>query len=137
MFDRSGWRLEYTAAKNDYIEYRQKRREVVDRSVSIGLRISKENKVLDTAEGRAAALAGIGPGMTVVAINGKKFNDDVLDTAIVAAQKSRQPIAILVENAEFYRTFEVPYYDGPRYPHLVRVEGKEDQFSAVLAPRVK
>jgi predicted metalloprotease with PDZ domain len=137
MFDRSGWRLEYSAVKNDYIEYRQKRREVTDRSVSIGLRIGKENKVIDTVEGRAAALAGIGPGMTVVAVNGKKYTDDVLDAALVAAQKSRKPIAILVENGDFYRTFEVPYYDGPRYPHLVRVEGKEDQLSAVLAPRVK
>jgi predicted metalloprotease with PDZ domain len=137
MFDRSGWRFEYSAAKNDFIEYRQKRREVTDRACSIGLRTNKENKVLDTVEGRAAALAGIGPGMTIVAVNGKKFTDDVLDAAMVAAQKSHQPIAILVENADFYRTFEVAYYDGPRYPHLVRVEGKEDQLSAVLAPRVK
>jgi predicted metalloprotease with PDZ domain len=137
MFDRSGWRLEYSPAKNDFIEYRQKRREYTDRSCSIGFRIGKEGKVTDTVEGRAAALAGIGPGMTLVAVNGKKYTDDVLDAAILAAQKSKQPISLLVENADFYRTFEVAYYDGPRYPHLVRVAGKDDQLSAVLAPRVK
>lgn len=137
MFDRSGWRLEYSAAKNAFLEYRQKRSESTDRSWSIGLKISKENKVSDTVEGRAAALAGIGPGMTIVAVNGKKFTADVLDAAIVAAQKSRQPIAILVENADFFRTFDVPYYEGPRYPHLVRVEGKADQISALLGARVK
>ena len=75
--------------------------------------------------------------MEPVAVNGKKFTADVLDAAMVAAQKSRRPIAILVDNADFFRTFEVAYYDGPRYPHLVRVEGKEDQISAVLAPRAK
>jgi len=137
MFDRSGWRLEYSAVKNDYIEYRQKRREYTDRAWSIGFKVCKENKIIDTVEGRAAALAGIGPGMTLIAVNGQKYSADVLDAAILAAQKSRRPISVLVENADFYRTFDVPYFDGPRYPHLVRVDGKDDQLSAVLAPRVK
>ena len=75
--------------------------------------------------------------MTVIAVNGKKYSDDVLDAAMAAAQKNRQPIEILVENADFYRTFKVEYYDGPRYPHLVRVDGKPDVLSLVLAPRVK
>jgi len=137
MFGRSGWRLEYSAVKNDFIEYRQKRREFTDRSWSIGLKVDKEDKILDTVEGRAAALAGIGPGMTIVAVNGQKYSDDVLDAAIAAAQTSRQPIAILVENAGFYRTFDVPYFDGPRWPHLVRADGTDDQISKVLDPRAR
>jgi len=137
MFDRSGYRLEYSAVKNDYIEARQKRRKNVDRQWSIGLQISKEGEITDTNEARAAAKAGVGPGMKLIAVNGKKYTDDVLDAAIVAAQKSRQPIELLVENADFFKTFKVEYYDGPRFPHLVRVDGKPDGLSQVLAPRVK
>jgi predicted metalloprotease with PDZ domain len=137
MFKRSGWKLEYDATKNDYIEFRQKLHESVDRFFSIGLRLSKDGEITDTAENRAAAKAGIGPGMKLIAVNGKKYDDDVLDAALIEAQKSHRPIELLVENADFYRTFALPYYDGPRYPHLVRDGDGPDQISAVLAPRVK
>ena len=36
------------------------------------------------------------------------------------AQKSHQPIQLLVENTEYYRTVSLDYFDGPRHPHLVR-----------------
>ena len=137
MFDRSGYRLEYSAVKNDFIELRQKRRENLDRQWSIGLRVSKDGEIIDTNEARAAAKAGIGPGMKLIAVNGKKYTGDVLDAALVAAQKSRQPIELLVENADYFKTFKVEYYDGPRFPHLVRVDGKPDVLSQVLAPRVQ
>jgi predicted metalloprotease with PDZ domain len=137
MFDRSGWKLEYSAVKNDYAEYQQKRRENVDRQWSIGLRINKDDEIIDTVESRAAAKAGVGPGMKLIAVNGKKYTDDVLDAAIAAAQQSRQPIELLVENAEFYKIFKVEYYDGPRFPHLVRVDGKPDVLSKVLEARTK
>ena len=137
MFDRSGYRLEYSPVKNEFIEYRQKRREYVDRQWSIGMRIAKEGEILDTVEGHAAARAGIGPGMKLIAVNGKKYTDEVLDAAMSAAQKSHQPIELLVNNADFYKTCKVEYYDGPRYPHLVRVDGKPDLLSPVLEPHAK
>jgi predicted metalloprotease with PDZ domain len=123
--------------KNDYVENRQKRHEDLDRQWSIGLRINKDDEIIDTVESRAAAKAGIGPGMKLVAVNGKKCTDDVLDAAIASAQKSRQPIELLVENAEFFKTFKVEYYEGPRFPHLVRVDGKADVLSKVLETRAK
>jgi predicted metalloprotease with PDZ domain len=109
----------------------------VDRSCSIGLSVSKEGEITDTIEGRAAAKAGVGPGMKLIAVNGKKYTDDVLDAAIAEAQKSRRPIELLVDNSDFFKTLKVEYYDGPRYPHLVRVDGKPDVLSQVLEGRVK
>jgi predicted metalloprotease with PDZ domain len=135
MFDRSGWRLEYSSVKNDYIESWEKRRERVDRQWSIGLQLNKDDEVIDTNEDRAAAKAGVGPGMKLIAVNGKKYTDAVLDAAMIEAQKTHQPIELLLETGDFYRTFKVEYYDGPRYPHLVRVDGKPDLISAVLASK--
>jgi hypothetical protein len=54
---------------------------------------------------------------------------------MIEAQKTHQPIELLLETGDFYRTFKVEYYDGPRYPHLVRVDGKPDLISAVLASK--
>jgi predicted metalloprotease with PDZ domain len=133
--DRSGWKLVYNEDKNAYIEVSQKSRQRVDRMWSIGMSLDKDAAVLDVVEDRAAAQAGVGPGMTLVAVNGRTFTADVLDTAIGEAKQSHEPIALLVQEGDFYRTIEVPYYDGARYPHLVRNGGNTDTLSKVLTAR--
>lgn len=102
---------------------------------SIGLVLDEEGAVDDVIADRAAGVAGIAPGMTLVAVDGRKYSDDILDAAIADAQKSRRPIELLLRNGEFYRSITVPYFDGPRFPHLVRIAGRPDYLSAVLAPR--
>jgi predicted metalloprotease with PDZ domain len=134
---RSGWKLSYSAEPNAAVAAREKRHGGAARRWSIGLNLDKDGKIIDAVSDRAAALAGASPGMTVVAVNGRKFTSKGLDAAIAEAQKLRQPIALLVENADFYSNLSVAYYDGPRYPHLVRIEGQPDTLSSVIAARVK
>ncbi|HVS22635.1 MAG TPA: M61 family peptidase [Gammaproteobacteria bacterium] len=134
---RIGWRLEYTAVKNDWTSLGEKRSKGVNREWSIGLRVDEDNVILDTNERGAAAKAGVGPGMTLIAVNGKKYTADVLDAALVAAQRAHEPIELLVENADYFKTFKVQYNDGPRYPHLVPIAGQPDLLGSVLAPRAK
>jgi hypothetical protein len=69
-------------------------------------------------------------------VNGKKFTPELLDAAIVAAKASHQPIELLVENDDYFRTLSVAYFDGPRFPHLTRVEGTPDTLSEVLKSHV-
>ena len=138
MFDRSGYKLEYSAVKNDYLELRQKRREYTDRRSSIGLIISKDGEIIDTNRRPRRREGGRRP----------RHESDRGERQEVhrrcarrrdrqAAQKNHQPIELLVENADFFKTFKVEYYDGPRFPHLVRVDGKPDVLSKVLEARVK
>jgi predicted metalloprotease with PDZ domain len=135
--ERTGWKLAYTAEKNTWVEYWQKRMKTTERQWSIGLRLDKDAKVIDAIDDRAAARAGAGPGMTVVAVNGKKFTAEVLDAAIAEAQKTRKPIALLVENNDFYRTLSVEYFDGPRFAHFVRIEARPDTLTQVVTSRVR
>lgn len=135
--ERNGWKLVYTAEKNPWIsDYWEKRKEYTERQWSIGLRLDKDAKIIDVIDDRAAARAGAGPGMTVIAVNGHKYSAEVLDAAIREAQSSRKPIRLLVENDDFYRTLSVEYYDGPRFPHLIRIDGTPDTLATVLAPRL-
>ena len=90
---------------------------------------------METIENRAAARAGVGPGMKLIAVNGRKYSADVLDAALRAAQASRKPIELLVESADYYRLMSVPYFDGPRWPHLTRIEGTADLLTQTLTPR--
>jgi len=133
---RSGWALGYSEQPNAWLEYYQKRMSTTDRMWSIGMALDEDALITDVVENRTAARAGAGPGMTLVAVNGRKFSAEVLDAAIVQAQQLRKPIELMVLNDDFYRVLEVPYFDGQRFPHLTRVEGTTDRLSAVLRPRV-
>jgi predicted metalloprotease with PDZ domain len=131
--DRSGWKLGYNAEPNASNRTDDRRRQSTNRLASIGFIIDADNRILDVIDDRAAARAGAGPGMKVVAVNGQRYSAIVLDEAIVAAQKTREPIALLVEKGDYYSTLKVEYFDGPRYPHLIRIEGRSDNLSATLA----
>jgi predicted metalloprotease with PDZ domain len=132
----TGWKLAYSPEKNSWLEYVQKRRKTTERAWSVGLRLDEKATIIDTIEGGPAARAGAGAGMKLIAINGRKYSPDVLDAAVAAAHESRQPIELLVETDDFYRTLSVSYFDGPRFPHLARIEGKPDTLSELLKPRV-
>jgi predicted metalloprotease with PDZ domain len=139
----SGWRLQYSPEKNAYIEMVQRRKKRIDRRWSIGFIVDDKNTIVDTVEGRAAARAGAGPGMKLIAVNGRKFSpgDDLdvaaalVDAAIVAAHENRRPIELLVESGDYYRTLKVEYADGERFPHLTRIEGRPDTMSEALRAR--
>ncbi|TLZ33411.1 MAG: hypothetical protein E6K25_02190 [Gammaproteobacteria bacterium] len=135
----AGWQLSYSPERNSYIETRQKRRKTVERQWSIGLRINDKGDdkgtIIDTVEDRAAAQAGAGPGMKIIAVNGRKYSVEVLDAAIAAAHETRKPIELLVESADYYRTLSVAYFDGARYPHLARVDARPDTLAEVLKAR--
>jgi predicted metalloprotease with PDZ domain len=131
----TGWQLSYSAEKNTYVESVQKIRKSTRLEWSIGFNLNEQGVMTDVIEGRAAALAGAGPEMTLVAVNGKKFTPEILEAAIVAARSTHKPIELLVENDDYYRTLSVAYFDGPRYPHLARVEGSPDTLTDVLKAR--
>jgi predicted metalloprotease with PDZ domain len=137
-----GWRLSYSPEKNYYIETRDRHRKTTERAWSIGLSIdeqgddkSAKGTIIDTIADRAAARAGAGPGMKIVAVNGRKYSPDVLDAAITAAHQDRKPIELLVESGDYYRTLSVAYFDGARYPHLERIVSRPDTLTQVLRPR--
>jgi predicted metalloprotease with PDZ domain len=131
----SGWQLSYSAQKNSYLETQQRRRKQTDRQASLGLSLDDKAVVVETVEGGAAARAGIGPGMQLIAVNGRRFSAEVLDAALLAAQASHQPLTLLLESGDYYRTLSVPYFDGPRWPHLTRIEGQPDLLTPVVTSR--
>lgn len=133
-----GWQLVYDETPNTVIAANEKRRKAVDLTSSLGVTLkSEDGMVSDVILGLPAANAGIGPGMKVVAVNGRRFTPELLKTAIAEAKSGSAPIELLVENADFFRTHRVDYHGGLRYPHLVRAEGQEDRLAAVLKARAR
>ena len=46
----------------------------IDAHYSVGLLAGSDGMIRDTVEGMIAAKAGIGPGMKIVAVNGRRFS---------------------------------------------------------------
>jgi predicted metalloprotease with PDZ domain len=133
----SGWRLTYTDKPDSVQVSREIQNHYVDVGFSIGLVVNTEDgTVVDSFFFKPAANAGITPGMKVVAVNGRKFNDRILREAIRAAKGAQQPIELLVQNADYFKSYKLDYHDGEKYPLLQRNE-KPDTLTEIIKPHAK
>jgi predicted metalloprotease with PDZ domain len=98
---------------------------------SVGLLVASDGVIRDTVEGMLAAKAGIGPGMKIIAVNGRAFSADAWHDAIRAAKASPSPIELIVENTDYFRVVKLDYHGGEKYPHLVRDESKPDLLTEI------
>ncbi len=128
----SGWKLDYTENPSEMESAAQSAYHFIDTIYSLGINLRDDGGINDTIEGDLAAKAGIGPGMKVVAVNGRKFSPEVLHDTIKAAKNGSAPIELLVENTDYYKTYKLDYHGGEKYPHLVRDESKPDLLSEIL-----
>ena len=134
--ERGGWRLVYNDQPNLFIKTSDKVRKSVDASYSLGFAVKEDGTLTDVIYGSPAYAAGIGPGMKLVAINGRAWSKDVLLDALRASKDSKEPIDLLIENAKFFKTYSIAYHDGIRSPHLERAEGA-DVLGEILTPLTK
>jgi predicted metalloprotease with PDZ domain len=131
---RAGWKLVYTEEPTEYFAALEKHGKSLNLAASLGVRIDTgeaPGTIADVIWNRAGFAAGLAPGMKVIAVNGTKFSPEVLKDAIRAAHAGPQPIDLLVQDADQYRTIRVDYHDGLRYPRLARIEGSEDLLGAI------
>ncbi len=131
----AGWKLVYTGQPNALEQQALKKFHTGGFELSIGLEIGKDGQIRDVRWHGPAFQAGVGSGETLVAVNGEAYKPDVLKDAIAAAAKDRTPIRLLLKYQDRYRTIPVAYYDGPQYPHLVRIPGATDYLSQIIAAR--
>jgi len=133
--ERSGWKLVYDENPSELIKVRKRELKEINAEYSIGLLLEESGNIIDTVEGMPAAKAGIGPGMKLAAVNGKRFTPELLGDVLQASKNSSDPIELLVENADYYKTYKVDYHGGEKFPHLVRDESKPDVLSEIVKAR--
>ena len=132
--EREGWKLVYNDQPNVFIKAAEKLTKFADFSYSLGFSVAEDGKLDDVIVGSPAYQAGIGPGMKLVAVNGRQWTPPVLHAAIKASQGGAVPIDLLVENAQFFQTYSIAYHDGDRNPHLERVSSEPDLLNVLLTP---
>jgi predicted metalloprotease with PDZ domain len=131
--ERGGWRLVYNDQPDTLLSAGEKLGKRTNVAYSLGMQIKEDGEFLDVVLGSPAYVAGIGPGMKLVAINGRAWSSDVLQDALRGSTGNDQPIELLVENAKFFKTYTISYHDGIRNPHLKRLD-VPDLLEEILKP---
>ena len=128
----SGWKLAWTDTPSEMQRAREEAGKTTDVRYSIGFAVGPEGAIPDVVPDSPAARAGIGPGMRLVAVNGRRWSRESLREAIRGSRSA--PVELLVENGDFYRTHRLEYSGGERYPRLERDSGKPDLLTSILRP---
>ena len=128
----SGWKVVYDDTPSEMLSSQASAYHFVPAAFAVGLELRDDGTITDTTEGQPAAQAGIGPGMKVIAVNGRHFSPEILRDAIKSTKTGTTPIELLVENTDYYKTYKIDYHDGESYPHLVRDQSKPDLLTDIL-----
>jgi predicted metalloprotease with PDZ domain len=140
----SGWRVVYGHAKPDLVRAAEEESEIYDFQHSLGILVkgdgtsgdASDGVIRDTVPGMPAAEAGVGPGMRLVAVNGRRYSVKGLRDALREAREAGGgPIELLVENVDTFKTCRVDYKGGERYPHLERDDSKPDWLTPIGTPK--
>ena len=133
--ENSGWKVVYDGTPSALAKAREGVSKQVNAGYSIGLDVNEKGDIVDAIEGMIAAQAGIGPGMNIVAVNGRRFTPEVFHDALRATPKDSRPLELLIQNTDYFTTYKLDYHGGEKYPHLVRDESKPDMLSDIILPR--
>jgi len=128
-----GWKVVYNDQPSEFDKGAEKIRHGVNLSASLGIAISGKGDISDVQWGSAASKAGLVPGLTIVAVNGKDYSAEALKDAIKTAKGGSAPIELLVKNVDEFSTIKVDYHGGLQYAHLERATGK-DLIGDITAP---
>jgi predicted metalloprotease with PDZ domain len=132
--ERGGWKLVYNEAPNDVASASEEASHRLNLRDSIGLLLDEEGGVADVIYDGPSYKAGMGPGMRIIAVNGRQFSPEVIVEAIANAKTSAAPINLLVANGPYVKMWAVDYHGGLRFPHLERVESQPDLLSDIAKP---
>ncbi|HWA28347.1 MAG TPA: hypothetical protein VG734_22045 [Lacunisphaera sp.] len=114
---RGGYRLVYGDTPTDWSKAVEKKRKTTDLTYSIGLALGAEGAISSVAWGGPAFQAGLTVGTKIIAVNNRALDNDQLKAAI----KAKKPLSLIVRTGDLFRTVELKYDGGLRYPKLERI----------------
>ena len=132
-----GYRLSYADKPNPWMAMEEAQTGGIDFWYSMGLHVRLDGTVGDVLKGGVSDRAGVGPGMRIVAVNGRAFTPQVMRLAVIEGKGSGPAEELILENTGFYKVIKVGYHDGERYPYLERVSGVPDRMDEILKPMAR
>jgi predicted metalloprotease with PDZ domain len=132
---KGGYNLVFTDKPTDWIKLAEKSGKYTDLTYSGGFTVGGDGKIGSVIWDTPAFNAGLTVGTTILAVNGRDYNGDALKDAITAAKGNSAPINLLVKSGDMYRTVNLNWHDGLKYPRLEKVGKGVGTLDMLLAPR--
>jgi predicted metalloprotease with PDZ domain len=138
---RSGWRLAWSDKESSFASHERGwsgpsgTERPQDLAHSLGLRITSDGKLEQVFWQSPAFNAGLAPGMTLLAVNGRGYKAERLEAAVTANRDGKAPLSLLVKDGDRYSTVRIDWRGGLRYPLLERIPGTPDRLAALYRPR--
>jgi predicted metalloprotease with PDZ domain len=133
-----GWKVVYDDQPSELVKAMEKGPQGrVDARFSIGLSLDDKGGIHDVIFNSPAWNAGIAPGSTLIAVNGRKYTPEILRDALQGGKQNKAPLELLVSNGDYFKTHSIEYHGGEKYAHLVRDESRPDVLSNILKPMSK
>ncbi|ARS28930.1 M61 family metallopeptidase [Sphingomonas sp. KC8] len=130
----AGYRLIYTDEPTAFFADAERRAKSLDLSYSIGLS-TKNGAITQVIWDGPAFAAGLTVGSKIVAIGGRAYTDSGLKDAIRAARGSKAPIRLLVQSGDYFRSVDILWDGGLRYPRLEKIGAGTTTLDRLLEPR--
>jgi predicted metalloprotease with PDZ domain len=135
--ENGGYKLTYTDKPNAWSDMANGESGTFNFWYSVGLHVGKSGRVSDVLKGGVSDKVGIGPGMQIIAVNGRAFTPDILKAAVRDAKDSGPAVELIVLNTGYYKLVRLDYHGGERYPQLERVSDVPDRMDDILKPQAK
>jgi predicted metalloprotease with PDZ domain len=132
---RGGYRLVFNETPSDFGKSADESRKVTSLTYSVGLNVDKDGEIREVLWNGPAFKAGLAPGSRIIAVNEVAFDVDQFKTLIKAAQHATPPLSLIVREGERFRTVQLDYHGGLRYPHLERDPSRPDLLEPIFASK--
>jgi predicted metalloprotease with PDZ domain len=132
--ENGGYRIVYTDQPSEFIQAREAATGDAQAWWTLGIDVTSDGHIDDVLVGSVSDKAGLGPGMQIVAVNGRQYSASLLSDAVADAKTSTAPIELIVVNTGYYKVVKIDYHDGLLFPHLERIQGTPDRLDEILKP---
>jgi predicted metalloprotease with PDZ domain len=132
-----GYKLTYTGERSGWQKSRESTKHEVSEAWSIGVTAKENGDIIDVHLNSPAFQSGVAPNARIIAVNGRQFTPEVLRHAVEDSAKAAGPLALLIRDGEYYKTYNLDYHGGEKFPHLVRDETKPDLISDIIRAHAK
>ena len=132
-FTQGGYRLVYNDNEPEWVKKADSSRGT-SFAASLGFSVRSDGGIDSVWWDSVAFKAGMTSDMQLQAVNNQTYTAAGLRETILAAEKSKEPIKLLLKRGDEFVTVSLDYHGGMRYAHLERVETTPDRLDAILAP---
>lgn len=131
----AGWSLALTSNPSSMHLAHEADDKDLDLRYSLGFFVDDDAATIGDVVPRSPAdLAGASPGSHIIALNGYHWSKELLHDTLSAPPDPSGTITLLVEKDDMFKTLEVKYADGERYPNLLREPATDDLLSKIGQP---